>query len=118
MGVEPWKATNQSAITRPRMLGSAPSCSVEFPVDMKAMLAPPTSASAHSSSGRVGAAPASSRKTPKAVADRTMVAMPVRPIPATRSPPTTAPTPIAAVMKPKPAAPTCSPSRAITGRLT
>ena len=55
IGVEPWKATNHSDITRPRIAGSAVSCSVELPVAMNEMLAPPASASAISSSGRVGA---------------------------------------------------------------
>ena len=31
IGVEPWKATNQNDITRPRMSGRAVSCSVELP---------------------------------------------------------------------------------------
>ena len=44
IGVEPWKATNHSAITRPRIVGSAPSCSVELPVDMNAIEQAPTSA--------------------------------------------------------------------------
>ena len=55
IGVEPWKATNHSDITRPRISGSAVSWSVELPVDMNEMLAPPTSASANSSKPSVGA---------------------------------------------------------------
>ena len=39
IGVEPWKATNHSDMTRPRIEGSAVSWSVEFPVDMNVMLA-------------------------------------------------------------------------------
>ncbi len=39
IGVEPWKATNHSDITRPRISGSEFSCRVELPVDMNEMLA-------------------------------------------------------------------------------
>ena len=45
-GVVPWKATCQSAITRPRMLGSALSWMVELPIAMKETLAQPTNSSA------------------------------------------------------------------------
>ena len=48
IGVEPWKATNHSAITRPRIDGAADSCSVELAVAMKEMLAAPTNPSATS----------------------------------------------------------------------
>src|ERR1019366_3231521 len=118
IGVEPWKATNHSDITRPRMLGAAFSCRVELPVDMNEMLAPPTSARARSSIGRLGARPANASNTPNAVAAATSVGRPVLPLVATTRPPTTAPTPMAEVMKPKPVAPTCSPWLAITGSVT
>ncbi len=99
-GVEPCSATNQSAITRPRMTGSAASCSVEFPVDMNDTLAAPTSASAISSTANVGAAAASAVVSANAAAAIVTGRRPVRPRAATTSPPAIAPTPIAAVMKP------------------
>ena len=118
IGVEPWKATNQSAITRPRIDGSAPSCRVELPVDMKEMLAAPTNPSATSSNARFGASVASVIAAPKAAEATTSVRMPVFPRAATTRPPATAPSPIAAVMKPKPVAPACRPRLAITGSVT
>jgi hypothetical protein len=45
-GVDPWKATCHSPITRPRMLGSALSWIVELPIAMKETLAQPTNSSA------------------------------------------------------------------------
>jgi len=42
----PWKATCQSAITRPRLLGSALSWMVELPIAMKETLAQPANSSA------------------------------------------------------------------------
>jgi hypothetical protein len=110
--VDPWKATNHSDITRPRMLGSEFSCSVALPIDMNDTLAPPASASATSSSGRFGARLASPIAVPRPVADMTSGAVPVFPRVATINPPTTAPTPIAAVMKPKPLEPECKPALA------
>ncbi len=99
------------------MFGAAVSCNVEFPPDMKAMLAPPTSARANSSVSRPGAPAASARTAPNATHAATSIGTPVRPRAATSSPPTTAPTPIAAVMKPYPVAPAWSAS-AITGSVT
>jgi hypothetical protein len=64
IGVEPWKATNHSDITRPRIDGSAPRWSVELPVDMKVMLVAPARARATSSSARLGAIVASVIVTP------------------------------------------------------
>jgi len=118
IGVEPWKATNQSDITRPRIAGSAASCSVELPVDMNVMLAPPANASVTSSKPSVGAAAASAIARPKPVAATTSGRSPVLPRAAISRPPTTAPTPIAAVMNPNPLAPASSPRLAITGRVT
>ncbi|HEY5351786.1 MAG TPA: hypothetical protein VIK57_04975 [Streptosporangiaceae bacterium] len=46
IGVVPWKATCQSAMTRPRMPGSALSWMVEFPIAMNETLAQPTNRSA------------------------------------------------------------------------
>ncbi len=115
IGVEPWKATNHSDITRPRMAGAEFSCSVELPVAMNEMLAPPARASATSSTPRFGAAVASVIASPNPNAASTSGRSPVLPLAATSSPPVTAPTPIAAVMKPKPAAPTWRPRLAITG---
>ena len=100
IGVEPWKATNHSDMTRPRMLGSAASCSVELAVDMNQMLAAPASASAISSRPRVGARAASRISSPKHATASTRVRTPVRPRVATTSPPATAPAPIAAVISP------------------
>ena len=100
IGVDPWKATNHRLITRPRIEGSAASCSVELPVAMNEMLAQPTSARAASSIGKVGASAASMIAAPKATAASTSGRSPVRPIAATTSPPATAPAPIAAVMNP------------------
>lgn len=114
-GVEPWKATNHSDITRPRMSGAAVSCSVELPVDMNMMLAAPTSASAMSSNESVGASVASVIVAPNREAAATSGRSPVWPRAATIRPPATAPIPIAAVMKPKPVAPACRPLLAITG---
>jgi hypothetical protein len=45
-GVVPWKATCQSASTRPRMLGSELSWIVELPIAMNYKLAQPTNSSA------------------------------------------------------------------------
>jgi hypothetical protein len=87
-------------MTLPRIAGSALSCSVEFPVDMNAMLVAPAHASAISSSASVGAALASAIATPNAHAARVRGRSPVLPRAATSSPPPTAPIPIAAVMKP------------------
>ena len=117
-GVEPWNATNHSDITRPRIAGSAASWRVELPVDMNVMLAPPANASAASSSAIVGAALASAIATANTNAASTSGRSPVLPRAATSSPPATAPTPIAAVMKPNPVAPTWSPLLAITGSET
>jgi hypothetical protein len=105
-------------MTRPRMAGSAVSCRVELPVDMNVMLAAPPNTSAASSSPSVGAALASAIAIPNTHAAITSGRMPVFPRAATIRPPATAPMPIAAVMNPKPAAPTCRPRLAITGSET
>ncbi len=118
IGVEPWNATNHSDITRPRISGAAPSCRVELPVDMNVMLAAPTNASATSSSASVGAPVARPIATLNAEAASTSGRSPVLPRAAISRPPATAPTPIAAVMKPKPVAPACKPLLAITGSET
>jgi hypothetical protein len=117
-GVEPWKATNHSDITRPRISGSAASWRVELPVAMNVMLAPPANARAASSSPSDGATVASATATPNIAAARTSGCSPVVPRAATRRPPAIAPTPIAAVMNPKPVAPACRPRLAITGSET
>jgi hypothetical protein len=118
IGVEPWKATNQRDMTRPRMAGSAVSCRVELPVDMKVMLAAPARESAASSNPSVGATVARAMATPNPVAAIVSGLSPVLPLAAMNRPPMTAPTPMAAVMKPNPVAPTCRPRLAITGRET
>ena len=100
IGVEPWKATNHSAITRPRICGSARSCSVALPADMKMTDAAPTSASASSSSAMSGAKVAIAMANPNASAPMIRTRAPILPRLAMVSPPATAPTPIAAVMKP------------------
>ena len=69
---------------------------------MNEMLAPPANASATSSAASVGASVANVIATPNADAASTSGRIPVLPRAATISPPITAPTPIAAVMKPKP----------------
>ena len=66
IGVEPWKATNHSDITRPRISGAELSCSVELPVDMKAMLPAPASASASSSSAQGGGERGERQRSPEA----------------------------------------------------
>jgi hypothetical protein len=118
IGVEPWKATNHKDITRPRISGAEVSCKVELPVDMNEMLAPPARPSAISSRSRLGASVANVIATANPNAAITSGRRPVLPRAATSSPPATAPMPIAAVMKPKPLAPTCRPRLAITGSET
>jgi hypothetical protein len=118
IGVEPWKATNHSDITRPRIFGSAPSWRVELPLDMNAMLAAPTRPRAISSVARLGASAATAIAAPKAPAASTRTGSPVLPRAATTRPPPTAPTPIAEVMKPYPLAPACSALEATTGSET
>ena len=100
IGVDPRNATAQSAITRPRICGSAASCSVLLPVERNATLDAPTSAIPTSATGRFGAAAVPSMASPNRPDATTSAGMPVRPHPATYSPPTTAPRPIAAVRKP------------------
>jgi hypothetical protein len=100
IGVDPCSATNHSAITRPRISGAAASWSVELPVDMNDTLAAPTTASAASSTSRSGAAAASAIAAANAAAAIVTGRRPVRPRAATTRPPATAPTPIAALMKP------------------
>jgi hypothetical protein len=85
---------------------------------MNEMLAQPTNISAMSSIGRLGASAANDMVTPKPLAATTSGRTPIFPRKATSRPPSTAPNPIAAVMNPKPAAPTWSPRLAITGRDT
>lgn len=112
IGVEPWKATNHSAITRPRMAGSARICSVALPTDMNTTEAPPTSAIATSSKPRSGASVAQVMAIAKANTATVSRCTPVRPRLASTNPLTTAPTPIAAVMKPYPEEPACRPLEA------
>jgi hypothetical protein len=100
MGVEPRNATAHRAMTRPRIDGDAVSCSVLLPVDWNATLIPPTTAMAPSSTGSDGAAAARASAAPNSSAFLTIAVAPVRPLPATSSPPTTAPAPMAAVMRP------------------
>ena len=118
IGVDPWKATNHSDMTRPRMSGAAVSWRVELAIDMNEMLPHPTKARATSSSGRLGAIVASVSAIPNPPAASASGRVPIFPRAATTSPPSTAPMPIAAVMNPKPAEPTCSPRVAITGSVT
>ena len=82
---------------------------------MNEMLAAPARASAASSNPRPGATAASATAIPNPEAETTSGSSPVVPRAARRRPPTTAPTPIAAVMSPNPVAPTCKPLLAITG---
>ena len=98
--MEPWKATNHSAITRPRIAGSDRSCRVALPADMNTTEAPPTNAMAISSVTRSGATVASVSAMPKANTAMINSRTPVRPRLASTRPQITAPTPIAAVMKP------------------
>jgi hypothetical protein len=100
IGVEPWSATNQRAITRPRIEGSEASWSVVLPIDMNDTLAAPTRARATSSIAMLGAAAARAIVTAKAAAAMVTGRSPVRPRAATTRPPAIAPAPIAAVMKP------------------
>jgi hypothetical protein len=118
IGVEPWKATNHSDITRPRIAGAAVSWRVELAIDMNEMLPQPTSGRTASSSGRLGASVATASAAAKPAAAMVSGRSPILPRAATTSPPSTAPTPIAAVMNPKPVAPACSPRLAITGSVT
>ena len=101
IGVDPITATVHSAMTRPRIRGSAASCSVLLPLDMQPTLVAPTNSSATSSSSRVGAKAAARMAAPNAIEELTRERTPTRPRAAIHSPPPTAPTPIAAVMKPK-----------------
>jgi hypothetical protein len=100
IGVEPWKATNQSDMTRPRIAGSERSCNVALPTDMNTTEPAPTNVMAISSRARVGAMVARVIAMPYAVTEITSSRAPVRPRVARTSPPTTAPIPMAAVMKP------------------
>ena len=87
-------------------------------MDMNATEAPPTSARATSSSARSGATVARVNAAPKPIAASTSARTPVRPRLATANPPATAPSPMAAVMKPKPEESLCSARLATTGRVT
>ena len=118
IGVEPWKATNHSDITRPRISGAAVSWRVELAIDMNEMLPQPTNASATSSSGRSGASVATASAAANPAAAIVSGRMPILPRAATRSPPSTAPAPIVAVMNPNPADPTWRARVAMTGSVT
>ena len=95
IGVEPRKTTEYSAITRPRIAGSAESWSEELMPAAKVTLAAPSGTSAIASSVRVGAPAAISAAAPKPNAAATSRPGPTRPrAPATRAP-STEPTPMA-----------------------
>ncbi len=85
---------------------------------MNCTIAQPTSASATSASGRLGASAASTITTPNSAAAFVSAGRPVEPRVATHSPPPTAPAPIAAVISPKPSAPASSGPFASTGSVT
>ena len=93
-------ATSQSAITRPRISGAEVSCSVALPRAINDTLAAPTATSNSSAAAAEGASAVASTRTPNSTEERTSVRVPVRPRAAVYSPPMTAPSPIAAVMKP------------------
>ena len=100
MGVLPRKATANRAMTRPRMAGSERSCSVEFDMAMKAMLAPPMTTRSATATTRLGATATPRMRRPNARAAL------VRPIDVGRSrlatarPPTTAPAAMHEVIRP------------------
>ncbi len=100
IGVEPRKATDHSAMTRPRICGSEASCTVLEPCDRVAMLTAADEGDRDQferqvrGHGRRGDADAE----PDAGADQDRA--PVLPRAATQRPPTIAPAPIAEVMKP------------------
>ena len=118
IGVVPWKAIAQSAMTRPRMEGAALSCRVELPRAMNETLAQPTAASARYSRKSRGAPAARKSTTAKAEAASATGRRPVWPRAAVTSPPATAPIPIEAVMKPYTVAPPWKVCLASTGSTT
>lgn len=89
-------ATAHKAITRPRIWGSVPICSVELAIDKNETLAKPTSAIATSSIANIGASPAKVMNTAKINDARIIARTPVFPRAAVQSPPMTAPVPMAA----------------------
>ncbi len=94
------KATDHSAITRPRNWGSLRSWSVLALVDMNAVDAAPTPRRSPSSTGSDGASAAPAIAAPKTRHRTDRVRSPTVRRLLTSRPPATAPVPIAAVMKP------------------
>jgi hypothetical protein len=100
IGVDPSQASPHSAITRPRIVGFAASCSTVLAIELNVMLPYPTKTSAASSSGIVGASAASRIAMPQPIADRHSALVRGRPRPAATRPPATAPTPITEAITP------------------
>lgn len=67
IGVEPRKTVEYSAITRPRICGSAASCNEALAPAAKATLAAPSGTSTSASTASVGAAAAAAAISPKAI---------------------------------------------------
>ena len=118
IGVEPWNETNHSDITRPRISGAEPQLQGRVADRHERHARAADEASATSSTARSGASVASTHRDAEAERRRApAAAVPVRAA-GRRStrPPTTAPIPIAAVMKPKPLEPACRPWDAMYGQ--
>jgi hypothetical protein len=96
-GVLPMNAIDQSAIVRPRKLGSLASWMVELPVARKLTLAPPTRHIATTATARSGESAATSIAAANASAVRTRGLSPVPPPRAAARPPRIAPIPMAEV---------------------
>ena len=99
-GVLPRNATVQRAITLPRNRGSEVSWRVVLPTARKPTLVAPTTASAAIATAIVGAAAVARMAAPNRAAATVRGRSPVLPWPATHSPPTTAPAPMADVSRP------------------
>ena len=100
IGVEPSQASPHSAITRPRIVGSARSWSVVLAIELNVMLPYPTKTSAASSSGIVGATAASRIAMPQPIAATQSARGRGRGLAAETSPPTAAPAPITEAITP------------------
>ena len=118
MGVLPMNATVHRAITRPRISGEAASCRAVLPAERNQMLAAPTAMSEIAATSMVGQREVMSMVAPKVAYAITIVGMPLECRPALTSPPAMAPTPKAAVTRPRLPAPPLKVVKAKAGSTT
>ncbi len=117
MGVDPRRATANSAITRPRSRGSELSWSVALDSEIIATLAAPTSGMRRYTREIVGIAETARTSAPNDPATTTSRVGVGGPLAATSSPPPTAPRPISAVIVASPPAPAPNVSSDSSGRV-